>query len=73
MVAVQAHIPIFKMTASPAFRESQAENFNNKTKKVLFKQVSMSTDEMIHPFRGYSPDSKFTVHDTFSLYLQDEG
>lgn len=56
------------MKAGPAFRESQAEIFNRKI-LVLFKQVSMSTDEMNHPFGGYSPDSKFTVYDTFNLYI----
>lgn len=30
----------------------------------------MSTDEVNHPFRGYSPDSKFTVHDNvLSVYI----
>lgn len=32
----------------------------------------MSTDEMNHPFGGYSPDSKFTVYDIY-IYTENEG
>lgn len=49
MVAVQAHIfQIFRCTkAGPGFKENQALNANRNM--LLFKQVSMSTDEVNHP------------------------
>lgn len=70
MVTVQAHkFQILRcMKSGPAFKARLKLLI-----LVRFKQVSMSTYEMNHPLGDYSPDSKFTVYDTFSLYIQNEG
>lgn len=65
------HIPNFKMHEGWSCIQRKP-GWKCPTKiLVLLKQVSLSSDEMNHPFGGYSPDSKFTVYDKlmFSLYI----
>lgn len=52
------HTPNFKMHESWSCVQARLR-FSTKKLLVLFKQVSLSTDEMNHPCGGYSPDSKF--------------
>lgn len=74
MVTVQAHKfqTLRCMKAGPAFRQSQAEFFNKKKTLVLFKQVSMSTDEMNHPLGDTALIANLQFM-TRSLYIQNEG
>lgn len=64
------HIPNFEMHEGWSCCQEKARlSFSTKI-LLLFKQVSMSFDEMNHPFGGYSPDSKFTVYDNvFYIYI----
>lgn len=73
MVTVQAHKfqTLRCMKAGPAFRQSQADIFNKKI-LVLFKHVSMSTDEMNHPLGDTALIANLQFM-TRSLYIQNEG
>lgn len=62
-----AHIPNFKMHEGWS-----SEKARLKISTKILVQFSMSTNEMNHPFWGYSPDSKFTVSDdvlSLSIYI----